>query len=191
MRPPMDPDRGALVRRAVHLASPLLLVYYLLPDDLGIGFPKVFLATLLWVGALAVEVTRHATGLDIVGLRSYEQHQISAYFWGATGLLIGLLLFPAPFVVVGTLGMAWVDPLCGWTRERGGYPLVPLLVYAVLAVVTLLTLTERGLGAVALLAGVAAGVAVAVEYPTLPYLDDDFTTLVAGAGVLTLLGGLL
>lgn len=184
-------DRDAVVRRGLHLVSPVLLAYYLLPDDLGIGWPRPQAAFLVWIVTLAIEVTRLVTGLDVVGLREYERGQVSAYFWGGTALLLGFLLFPPPFVAVALCGMAWVDPLCALTKERGGYPYVPLVAYGVLALVALRILTPWSLASVALLGAVAAVVAVAAEYPSLRHVDDDFTTQMAPLLALTGLGALL
>lgn len=171
----MEQERGSLFRKALHIASPALLVYYALPDDLGIGFPKALLAFLLWVGTLVVEVLRLVFDIDIIGLREYEKRQVSAYFWGGTALTLGLLLFPMPFVVVALCGMAWVDPLCSLSRERGGYPLFPLAAYATIAMVAIWVLTGREVTEVVIIGLFAAALAIGAEYPNIASMDDDFT----------------
>lgn len=179
-------DTGPLVRHTVHVSSPVLLVYYFLPDDLGIALPKVYVVTMAWVAVLVIEVLRLATGVEILGLRDYERWQPSAYFWGGTALFIGILLFPPPFVAVGLIGMAWVDPLCGWTRQRGGYPYFPIVVYAALAFTTLWLTASRPLEDIATLTAVATALAILVEYPSLKWIDDDFSTQFVPALAMTL-----
>ncbi|MFQ5919199.1 MAG: hypothetical protein ACE5I4_04040 [Thermoplasmata archaeon] len=187
----MEWDEGPVLRRAIHLASPVFLAYYLLPDDLGIGVPKLLVAALLWLVTLGIELLRLLGRLEILGIRDYERGQVSAYFWGGTGLFLGLALFPPAFVVVATFGMAWIDPLCAITRRRGGYPWVPLVAYLILAAVGLTLLTEFSFAAVLAFALVAAVVAVAAEYPRLRWIDDDFTMFIAPLIALTAAGALL
>ncbi len=191
IRGEMEWEEGPVLRRAIHIASPVLLGYYFLPDDLGIGVPKVLVAALLWVATLILELLRLLGRLEILGIRDYERGQISAYFWGGTGLFLGLALFPPAFVVVAMFGMAWIDPLCALTRRRGGYPWVPLLAYLILAAVGLTLLTALTLPAVLALALIGAVVAVAAEYPRLRWIDDDFTMFMASLIAMTAVGALL
>ncbi len=158
-----------------HISSPVILAYYLLPDDLYIGFPKVWGLILGWLALLVIEILRLAYDLEILGLRDYEKWQLSAYFWGGTAFFLGVLFFPPYFVVVGVLGMAWVDPLCGYTRKSGGYPYIPTVLYAIMALVTLWLTFGDPLEHILLLAALATGLAIAVEYPSLTWIDDDFT----------------
>lgn len=187
----MEWEEGPVLRRAIHIASPVLLGYYLLPDDLYIGIPKLLVAAVFWLITLVVEVLRLLGRLELLGIRDYERGQVSAYFWGGTGLFLGLALFPPPFVVVAMFGMAWIDPLSALTRRRGGYPYVPLTAYLLLASMGLALLTNFDLPAILTLALIAAVVAVAAEYPRLRWIDDDFTMLMAPLIALTVVGALL
>lgn len=187
----MKLDAWSAFRRAFHIASPAFLVYYVLPQDLWIGFSRTYLTLILWSVTLIIETLRLAFGVDIIGLRDYEKGQISAYFWGGTALTIGLLLFPPPLVVVAMCGMAWVDPFCALTRSRGGYPLLPLGLYTVVAAVILWTVTDWEALKVAAMVGLAAPLAIAAEYPTVKYVDDDFTMLMVPLLGMTLLGAVL
>ena len=191
LRGEMEWDEGPILRRAIHIASPVFLAYYLLPEDLGIGLPKLLVAALLWLVTLVIELLRLLGRLEILGIRDYERGQISAYFWGGTGLFLGLALFPPAFVVVAMFGMAWIDPLCALTRRRGGYPWVPLVAYLALAGVGLALLTAFSLPAVLSVALVAAVVAIAAEYPRLRWIDDDFTMFMVPLLAMTALGALL
>lgn len=187
----MGLEVGPTFRRIFHIASPVFLVYYLLPADLWIGLPKEVAVGIFWGATLVVEILRLTGWVQLVGIRDYERRQISAYFWGGTALALGLLFFPAPFVVVAMCGMAWVDPLCSYTRQVGGYPLLPLLLYGVIAFFGLVLLLEAPLSVILLLSAAATGVAIAFEYPTWPFLDDDFVMQMAPLLVMTGAGALL
>ncbi len=187
----MSPQQGSTFRRAFHLASPVFLVYYLLPDDLWVGFPKPLLAFLLWAVTLVIEALRLVLEVDIIGIREYERGQISAYFWGGTGLVIGLLFFPPPFVVVVMVGMAWVDPLCALSRQRGGYPFVPLLAYGAIAFTGVWLLADFSLVSALMIALLGTSLAIAAEYPNVEFVDDDFTMQMAPLVGTTLLSWLL
>ncbi len=187
----MNVEVGSAFRRIFHAASPAFLVYYLLPDDLWVGFPKPYLAFILWSATFVIETLRLAFDVDIIGLRDYEKRQISAYFWGATALVSGLLFFPPPFVVVAMFGMAWIDPLCAWTRERGGYPLIPLIAYLVIAFTGVWFLTGLSPEKTITISLFATGLAIGAEYPTIRYVDDDFTMMMVPLGGMTLLDWLL
>ncbi len=178
-------------RRAFHLASPAFLAYYLLPEDLGLGLPKPYLVVTIWSATLITETLRLAFGVDLIGLRDYEKGQISAYFWGGSALALGLLFFPPPFVIVAMFGMAWVDPLCAWTRRRRGYPPAPLLVYALIVAIGLWLVTDWDLEEIFILAALASPLAIGAEYPAIRYVDDDFTMLVVPMVGMTLLKALL
>ncbi len=187
----MEWEEGPVLRRAIHIASPVFLAYYLLPDNLGIGVPKLLVAAILWLITLVIELLRLLGRLEILGIREYERGQISAYFWGGTGLFLGVVLFPPAFVVVAMFGMAWIDPLSALTRRRGGYPWVPLVAYLALATVGLWVLAPFRFPAVMALALIAAVVAIAAEYPRLRWIDDDFTMFMAPLIALTAVGALL
>ncbi len=187
----MSPQLGSTFRRAFHLASPVFLVYYLLPDDLWVGLPKPLLAFLLWAVTLVIEVLRLVLEVDIIGIREYEKDQVSAYFWGGTGLVIGLLFFPPPFVVVAMVGMAWVDPLCALARNTRGYPVVPLIVYGVIAFTGVWVLTDFPLVSALMIALLGTSLAIAAEYPNVELVDDDFTMQLVPLVGTTLLSWLL
>ena len=175
---PIEPRREDvapphLFRRLFHLASPVFLGYYWIPEDLGFGITRLSLTLLLFGTVIGIEVVRVALRIPLFGLRGYETDRPSAYAWGSIGLLVGLLFFPMFLVIPAFCGMAWVDPLCSWSRRRGGYPAVPAVAYAA---VFLAFLAAAGLppAIVVLLTAVATPSALLAEYPQVPFVDDDF-----------------
>jgi len=190
------PISADMARRGLHLASPLLLLYYLFPPEIVPGVDRrlpVILAVLAVAGFEAFRLLRH---LDIPGMRDYERHRLGGYAWGGFGMALGFLFFPPVLHVVTFCGMAWVDPLCAWTKTRGTlYPKVPLLAYIAGAMVLFVLLSPyhsalelRPFLAVPL-ACVAAVAAIAAEYPKWKATDDDFVMNVAPLMLLTLLVG--
>jgi len=183
------------VRRGLHLLSPVFLLYYLLPLEVLPGVRReafVVLATGIVIGFEGVRLVRH---WEVPGLRDYERHRLAGYAWGGFGLALGLLFFPPVLHALTFCGMAWVDPLCRWSRERRLYPRVPLVAYLGGGLLLLAALTPFH-GAIAarpiLMAPVAfisALVAVAVEHKKWTWTDDDFLMNVAPLALLTLLVG--
>jgi hypothetical protein len=173
-------DDGHLIRRLVHLATPLFLVYYFLPDPLWLnGLSKSLGLVLFLFVALAAEAVRLKLSWNIVGMREYESRRMSAAAWTAIGLTFAFLLFPFWLVAPAVMGMAFIDPLIGELRLRKSnlYPAVPTVAYFVLVFAVLGWL--RGPDAVALLAAFFATVlAIAFEKQRWKYFDDDFLMIV-------------
>jgi hypothetical protein len=157
-----------------------------MPEDAWIGVPRLALLALFLGIALAFEAGRLALGVDVFGLRDYEHNRVAAYAWGGVGLALALLFFPAEIGVPVVVGMAWVDPLCAWSRARGLHPYVPLAGWFAIGAALMIVLAVPAARAI-LLAAVGAAVAVAAEAPHLRWVDDDFSMIVAP---LLALGGL-
>ncbi|MGQ0797600.1 MAG: hypothetical protein ACT4OI_07050 [Methanobacteriota archaeon] len=167
--------QGASVfRRAFHLASPVFLGYYLVPDVLAPDVSKANV-TLLFLGtAWCIEIVRIALSLQMFGMRAYEGRRVSAYAQGSVGLAIGLFLVADPRIVVPAfVGMAWIDPLAAWARSRG-WPRISAgaAYFTVFLSIELLMDAFAPLHAVAYAAIATAG-AVLVEGPRFKQLDDD------------------
>lgn len=188
-------DASAVVRRAFHLTSPVWLIWYWIPPDAGIGVRKEAVLVILLSLALLVEAGRLLSGRRLLGLRANESSRMSAYAWGSLGLAVGLLFFPGEVVILTFWGMAWIDPLCAYTRSSRGYPWVPFAAYALLAAVLSLTVVPtatyqtRMLGVleIALVATLGAAMALVAERPNLAYVDDDFLMNVVPMVVLSAL----
>jgi len=175
-------DRSTLIRRGFHLTSPLWLIWYWMPSDAWIGVRKEAVLVSILCVALVIEAARLLTGRRILGFRADESERVSSYAWGSLGLAFGLFFFPGEIVIVTFWGMAWIDPLCAYTRRKGGYPLVPFAAYAVLAAALSFLVVPTAIDRtgpfdatrIAVVALMGASLAVAFEKPNIKHVDDDF-----------------
>ncbi len=176
-------DRSATFRRIFHVVSPAFLCYYLIPDHVTPNITRLSLAILFIGTAGCVEIARIALALRLFGMRPYEGQRVSAYAQGLLGLTIGIFLLPffvpgdrlAESIVVPVFfGMAWIDPLRSICRKRRWSVALPIAAYAVLffAAQSLVggvpSWTAR-----AVYTAVATIVAMSVEGPRIPQVDDD------------------
>lgn len=174
-------EKGALLRKVVHVSAPAFLIYYYLPDPLWDGGPEKQVALLfVFISALVFELLRLALGFKVMGMRWYEKDQISAGAWAAIGITFAFLFFPIEYAAPALIGMAWIDPLIGVLRSKKSRmnPWLPLLLYFLLATTVLsifLGLTWRTV--IASIAG--AIVAIIAEGVKTRYVDDDFLMLAA------------
>ncbi len=166
-----------LFRRLFHLASPVFLVYYWIPKDLGnpaTGLSREALLLLAAGTVLAVDLGRLALRIPVFGLRKYEAGRVSAFAWGTIGLALGLALFPQILVIPVFCGMAWIDPLCAWSRRRGRYPWLPAIAYALVFAFLSGGFGGLSLTEIAALTSIATPIALLAEYPDIRVVDDDF-----------------
>ncbi len=171
-------DGPALFRRAFHVASPLFLAYYLLPDPIGGnvgGYVSRMSVALLFVGtAGCIEIARIALGVKLLGLRPYEGNRVSAYAQGLLGLAFGIFVIQDPRIVVPVfLGMAWIDPLSAYCRKNGRPRIIPAAAYFALFVGTVLAFGWFSLPNALLFASAATAIGILVEGPKIPQVDDD------------------
>lgn len=169
-------DREQLLRRIVHMCTPFFLVYYLLPDPLWSGGPDREVALLLVLGIVLIfEAIRLIFKIDIPGMRPYERNRISAAAWAAAGMTLAFLFFPIEYAAPVFLGMGLVDPIIGELRARKShlYPLLPGIIYFILAVSSMTVLMGFGLEVLAAGAVISA-VAILIERPKIKLVDDDF-----------------
>ncbi|HKZ89619.1 MAG TPA: hypothetical protein VJ300_05090 [Thermoplasmata archaeon] len=167
-------EGASVFRRAFHIASPIFLGYYLLPVDLGLNVTRTNV-TLLFLGtAWCIELTRIALGIPLFGMRPYEGNRVSAYAQGSMGLAFGIFVIRDPNIVVPVfIAMAWIDPLAALARRRK-WSIAPVFVaYVALFLGTTTAMGAYLLPARILMAVVAATLALAVEGPRLPQIDDD------------------
>ncbi len=128
---------------------------------------------------LIIELIRMTFELKIFGLKEHESKRVSAYVWASFGFALAFLLFEPVLVVPVIFGMAWIDPLCGWLREKGrGYPVVPIIVYAFLMLTILLLISNYSVLKIIILAVVGSITAISSEHPDLKHVDDDFLMVI-------------
>ncbi len=181
-------DGASMFRRVFHLASPIFLGYYLLPEDLGGGITRTAITFLFLGTAFCVEIARIALGIRLFGMRTYEGQRVSAYAQGAFGLAVGLILVRDPNIVVPVfLGMAWIDPLAAMARKRKWPRVLPGAAYFAVFVGAETVMNAFQLPVRILFAAVATVAALVVEGPRIPQVDDDLLMQVVPMAVLYLL----
>lgn len=183
-------DGASAFRRAFHLASPIFLAYYVLPEDLGGGVTRTAV-TLLFIGtATSIEVARIALGVQLFGMRPYESRRVSAYMQGTAALAFGVFVVQDPRIVVPVfVGMAWIDPLCALGRSRGWNRAIPVIAYAAVflgveAAISPFLSNAFAWHAQALFAALATATAMPLEGPRVPQVDDDLLMVFVPAVVL-------
>ncbi len=167
-------NEGHLLRRIIHSLTWIVLVYYLLPEQI-FGYYKRSLLIILVVSILAFEGLRLYNEWHIFGMRDYEKKQIAAYAWAAMAAGIALVLFPMHLNVVCFIGMGVVDPLIGELKYHAPqfYPYVPLIAWGVIATVILYIFTPYTFALILLLSITGSLTAISAEYPSI-IIDDDF-----------------
>jgi hypothetical protein len=175
-------------RRFLHCLGALILLYYALPRHLVGWFTTEELLLLGLALVIVLEALRWAVGVELPTIRTYERARIASYTFYAVALVAAVLLFPLPIALVVVLGTSLVDPLVGELRIsprwRSAYPVFPGVVYVLLGAGALIVVIHWSAFAAVLAAGIAAVVALAVERPKIPQLDDDLGMTLVPALVL-------
>jgi len=182
-------------RRVLHGLVAAVLLYYALPNDVFVIASKRTILLIALAAILGLELLRHAGVVELPTLRPYESGRVGSYAFFALAVVGAIVLFPEPIAAAVVLGTAIVDPVAGELRARPAvaraYPAVPLVVYWELAFVGLALVGRWPIAASAGLAVLAAGAAVAAEWPTIGWFDDDLAMTFAPALVLYALGVLV
>ena len=179
-------------RRFLHCLGVLVLLYFALPRRLVGWFTTEELLLLGLTLVLVLELLRWVAGVELPTIRSYEKARVASYTFYAVALVVAVLLFPLPVALVVVLGTALVDPLIGELRLsdrwRSTYPWFPGAVYVLLGTSGLILVTHWSAFGAVLAASIAALLALVVERPRIPQLDDDLAmTLVPGVVLLALI----
>jgi hypothetical protein len=182
-------------RRVLHGIVALILVYYALPAGIFVVAPKRTILLIALAVILGLEVLRHVGVVELPTIRAYERGRVGSYAFYALAVVGAIVLFPEPIAAAVVLGTALVDPIAGELRARPSvaraYPAVPLVVYWELAFVGMALVGRWPIPTSAALALIAAPVAVAAEWPTIGWFDDDLAMTFAPALVLYLVGVLV
>ena len=171
-------DLGHWTRRLVHMAAPVFLVYYLVPDEVYGVDKRLGLMVLLAI-VLAFEALRLWRHWTFMGMRDYESGRMSAFAWASIGLTFTFLFFPLELAAPAVVGMAFTDPLIGELRHRKSalYPLLPLVFYFILVLTIFIALMGWS-WQVVLASLVGTMLAIGVERIRTKYVDDDFLMMV-------------
>jgi len=167
-----------VLRRLVHLGTPLFLVYYWLPSKLWM-VDKPILLLILLAAILNFEYVRIHRQWRIIGMREYEAQRMSAAAWAALALAFAFLFFPVEYAAPAVIGMGLIDPLIGELRARKSslYPVLPtILHFAIILTVLSLMIGFDYRAVVASL--VATPLAIFFEKRRWLFVDDDFLMIV-------------
>ncbi len=178
-------------RRIMHCLGAAILLYYVLPHDLYEGFTLGDLLLVALALVIILEVLRWTGNAELPTIREYEKGRVASYVFFAVALVAAVLLLPMPIAVVVVLGTAFVDPLIGELRLsdrwRSTYPWLPGAVYVILGAGALIFAAHLPAFVAVAAAGIAGGLALAVERPRIRNFDDDIAmTLVPGVVLLIL-----
>jgi len=176
-----------LLRRIIHSMTWIVLVYYLLPEQI-FGYYKRSLLIILVVSILGFEGLRLYNEWHIFGMRDYEKKQIAAYAWAAMAAGIALVLFPMHLNIVCFIGMGVVDPLIGELKYHAPqfYPYIPLLTWGIIAVIILHVFTPYTFALILFLSIIGSLTAISAEYPSI-IIDDDFLMVIVPLLILYLI----
>ena len=186
-------DRSILLRRLVHCLVALAPLYYLLPVELpGVPVRRWHLLIAFFVLVMAFEALRLRRGVTFLGLRPHERHSIASFAWAAAGITAALWLMPMEIATPVLIGMGLVDPMIGEMRRIGASPpfrvLLPLVVYAVICIVTLSLMVEGQAGAIIAISVLGAALAIGAERLRLPGgIDDDFLMIVVPGSMMSIM----
>jgi hypothetical protein len=187
-----DFDLGDRVwRRTLHVFGAVALIYYALPNDFFLVAPKEYVLLAALAAVLVVEGLRHAVGLELPTIRSYEKDRVGSFAVFALAIVAAILIFPLPIAGAVVLGTAIVDPLAGELRGDARFrridALAPFAAYSGLAFVGLAVLGRWPPLPSVGLALIAGAIAVAVERPKVWWVDDDLAMTLVPAVALYLI----
>jgi len=193
-------SKEAIFRRLFHLFSFWYLIYYFMDDKVPIiELDKRIFAILIVSSIIIIEIFRIKYRYLFPGMRPYEAYQLGGYAWGALGVLITLLFFPLRFAAPTLLGISFIDPMIGISRnyikEKNQslssfkkyliYPSLPALCYFLIMFFSISLLSQHSItnSLVLSLSGTAAGLIAEninpEKYRFARVVDDDFRMQIA------------
>ncbi|MAE81055.1 MAG: hypothetical protein CL695_05665 [Chloroflexi bacterium] len=185
-----------IFRRFNHTMGACYVVYFLLPLTL-FGIERFVFAAGFWFATATVDAMRLRSSRKMPGIRDYEQNRIAGFLWFSSGATILLAaheyLGVGQAVVIATIiAAAYTDPLLGELKSRLSHQqtLASGIVIAFLIYISIFGMASGFSGLVLGYALVAAVVIVAVEQPSIKWLDDDLLMQLAPVAILLLLATL-
>ena len=183
--------RGHVLRRITHLSMIILpFIYYWYGNQIAEQVTKiteietsregvVLIALSLLV---IIEVIRLFLGIAILGQRTYEKRQISALAWGGISVCLCFLFAPLGGYKEAYIGLpiiftiSIVDPLLGETRRIFESDKLVILI-ALIVGFLIWILSSFFLQTPIWLSLIMPPLAIASEWPSLKYIDDNATMI--------------
>jgi len=183
--------RGHVLRRITHLSMMILpFIYYWYGNQIAEQVTKIIEietsregVVLIALSLLVIiEVIRLFFGIAILGQRTYEKRQISALAWGGISVCLCFLFAPLGGYKEAYIGLpiiftiSIVDPLLGETRRIfESDKLVILIAFIVGFLIWMLS--SLFLQTPIWLSLIMPPLAIASEWPSLKYIDDNATMI--------------
>ena len=183
--------RGHVLRRITHLSMMILpFIYYWYGNQIAEQVTKIIEietsregVVLIALSLLVIiEVIRLFFGIAILGQRTYEKRQISALAWGGISVCLCFLFAPLGGYKEAYIGLpiiftiSIVDPLLGETRRLfESDKLVILIAFIVGFLIWMLS--SLFLQTPIWLSLIMPPLAIASEWPSLKYIDDNATMI--------------
>lgn len=183
--------RGHVLRRITHLSMMILpFIYYWYGNQIAEQVTKIIEietsregVVLIALSLLVIiEVIRLFFGIAILGQRTYEKRQISALAWGGISVCLCFLFAPLGGYKEAYIGLpiiftiSIVDPLLGETRRLfESDKLVILIAFIVGFLIWMLS--SLFLQTPFWLSLIMPPLAIASEWPSLKYIDDNATMI--------------
>ncbi len=182
---------GHLFRRIVHLSMMIFPILYYwhgeqisetLSKVINLEFSREDLVTFILVLIIIIELIRLFFGITIFGQRTYEAKQFSALAWGGISICLCLLFAPLGGYNGSYIGLpiiftiSIVDPLLGETRKF--MKSTKLIIFLALVVsMSIWILSSVFLETPLWLTLIMPPLAIAAEWPSLKYIDDNATMI--------------
>ena len=183
--------RGHVLRRITHLSMMILpFIYYWYGNQIAEQVTKIIEIETSREGVVLIalsflviiEVIRLFFGIAILGQRTYEKRQISALAWGGISVCLCFLFAPLGGYKEAYIGLpiiftiSIVDPLLGETRRIfESDKLVILIAFIVGFLIWMLS--SLFLQTPIWLSLIMPPLAIASEWPSLKYIDDNATMI--------------
>ena len=183
--------RGHLLRRITHLSMIILpFIYYWYGNQIAEQVTKIIEietsregVVLIALSLLVIiEVIRLFFGIAILGQRTYEKRQISALAWGGISVCLCFLFAPLGGYKEAYIGLpiiftiSIVDPLLGETRRIFESDKLVILI-ALIVGFLIWILSSFFLQTPIWLSLIMPPLAIASEWPSLKYIDDNATMI--------------
>ena len=183
--------RGHVLRRITHLSMMILpFIYYWYGNQIAEQVTKIIEietsregVVLIALSLLVIiEVIRLFFGIAILGQRTYEKRQISALAWGGISVCLCFLFAPLGGYKEAYIGLpiiftiSIVDPLLGETRRIFESDKLVILVAFIVGFLIWM-LSSLFLQTPIWLSLIMPPLAIASEWPSLKYIDDNATMI--------------
>jgi len=183
--------RGHVLRRITHLSMMILpFIYYWYGNQIAEQVTKIIEietsregVVLIALSLLVIiEVIRLFFGIAILGQRTYEKRQISALAWGGISVCLCFLFAPLGGYKEAYIGLpiiftiSIVDPLLGETRRIFESDKLVILI-ALIVGFLIWILSSFFLQTPIWLSLIMPPLAIASEWPSLKYIDDNATMI--------------